>query len=245
MLCGWSWEELALVRRWERFWNCLVRFGDAAGSLLWELETAIRDSEVSGNPAHELLPLPGRSVTSFLSTHPSSPEGSRRRTAALWVSAVAKAINYLFCAGWTGRFVAVSCPAHLSQAQESCLSQVAGFHPLTLWSRPGSSVDLAPTQAKLGSLNLGCAGQVVARGLSLVDSMVGPAWPRKERMGLLPVVRFLDGKLSSDLSDPNRCVNPVQQWPSVTPIGHVMASDEEWYKIVERGLRLGLHGHCR
>ena len=31
----------------------------------------------------------------------------------------------------------------------------------------------------------------------------------------------------------------VRQWPSVTPIGHVMASDQEWCKIVQRGLRLG------
>ena len=95
-----------------------------------------------------------------------------------------------------------------------------------------SSVDLTPTQAKLGSLRLGYAGQVVARGLSLVN--------RQEHTGLLPVVRFLDGELLGDLSDPKRCLKPVEQRPSVTPIGHVMASDEEWYTIVERGLRLGL-----
>ena len=44
-----------------------------------------------------------------------------------------------------------------------------------------SSVDLAPSQAKLGSLKLGYAGQVVARGLSLVNSMVGLAWPRMNK----------------------------------------------------------------
>ena len=64
--------------------------------LFWELENATRDSELSGNLAHELLPLPGPAVTLFLSTHPTLPVGSRRRTAALWVSAVAKVINYLF-----------------------------------------------------------------------------------------------------------------------------------------------------
>ena len=141
----------------------------------------------------ELLPLPGPAVTLFLSTHLSSPVGSRRRTAALWVSAVAKAINYLFCAGWTGRFVAVSCLAHPSEAQETCLCRwfdfVIHFLESCRWS-----VDLTLTQAKLGSLKLGYAGQVVARGLSLVDSLVGPAWPRKEHTGLLPVVRFLDGE---------------------------------------------------
>ena len=31
-----------------------------------------------------------------------------------------------------------------------------------------------------------------ARGLSLMDSLIGPAWSRKERTGHLPVVRFSD-----------------------------------------------------
>ena len=70
--------------------------------------------------------------------------------------------------------------------------------------------------------------------------MIGPAWSRTEHTGLLPLVRFLDGELLGDLSDPKRCLKPVEQWPSVTPIGRVMASDEELYKIVERGLRLSL-----
>ena len=70
----------------------------------------ICDSELSSDLAHELLPLPCPAVALFLSTHLSSPEGWRRRTAALWVSAVAKAINCLFCAGWRERFVAVFLP---------------------------------------------------------------------------------------------------------------------------------------
>ena len=57
-------------------------------------------------------------------------------------------------------------------------------------------MDHAPTQAKMGSLK---TGHVVARGLSLVDSMVGPACSRKEHTGLLLVARFSDGELLSDL----------------------------------------------
>ena len=36
----------------------------------WELDNAIRDSELSGNLAHELRPLPGPAVTLFLSQAP-------------------------------------------------------------------------------------------------------------------------------------------------------------------------------
>ena len=91
---------------------------------------------------------------------------------------------YLFCAGWTGRF--------LSQAQESCFRSWLEF---ILHFLSSSSSSVAPRQAKLGSLKLGRAGQVAARGLSLVVSTVGPALPTR----LLPVVRFSDGELLSDL----------------------------------------------
>ena len=88
------------------------------------------DSELSGNLAHELPPLPDPAVTLFHSKHLPSLEDSRRRTAALWVSAVANS-DQLFIFRWRAArlFVTVSCPAHLSQALESCLPQVVGFHP--------------------------------------------------------------------------------------------------------------------
>ena len=80
-----------------------------------------------------------------------------------------------------------------------------------------------------------CVLKVSSQGLHGLASL------RKEHTGLLLVFHFLDGELSGDLSNPKRCFEPVEKWPSVTPIGHIMAPhDEEWYKIVQRGLRLGL-----
>ena len=38
-----------------------------------------------------------------------------------------------------------------------------------------------------------------------------------------------------------KMLQQVRQWPSVAPTGHVMATNEEWYEIVQRALRLG-HG---
>ena len=134
---------------------------------LWELENAIRDSDLSGNLAHELPPLPVPVVTLFHSTHQPSLEGSRRKTAALRVSAEGKAFNYLFCAG----------------GQRDCLSRFLAlftFPKLKNLAFAGgwissSSVDLAPTPPKFGSFK---TGHVVARGLSLVDSMDSPGWSR-------------------------------------------------------------------
>ena len=60
----------------------------APDSPFWERENSVRDSGLSGNLVHELLPLPGPAVTLFLSTHLSSPQVPRRRTASslkVWV----------------------------------------------------------------------------------------------------------------------------------------------------------------
>ena len=92
---------------------------DAPGSPFWELENAIRDSEVSGNLAHELLPLPGPTVTLFLSTHLSSLVLLAAQDGRI-VGLCSCESDQLFLLRWLGRFVAVSCPAYLSEAQETC-----------------------------------------------------------------------------------------------------------------------------
>ena len=92
-------------------------------------------------------------------------------------------------------FVAVSCPAHLSKAQ-NLVFEGDWISSSTFWSRSARVWTLLlhhPSSAP--SKN----GHVVARGLSLIDFMVGPAWSRKEHTGLLPVARSSDGELLSDL----------------------------------------------
>ena len=90
-----------------------------------ELENSIRDSELSRNLAHELLPLPSRTVTLFHSTHLSSLEDSRRRTAAL----LAIAINYLFCAGRQRDCLSGFLALLTFPSSRILPSQVVGFHP--------------------------------------------------------------------------------------------------------------------
>ena len=84
MIGGWSGENLALVRRWVKLLNCWMRF--------WMPQVLPFGSWKMPSAARELLPLPGHAVTLFHSTYLSSLEGSRRKMAASWVAATAKAI---------------------------------------------------------------------------------------------------------------------------------------------------------
>ena len=170
---------------------------DAPGSPFWELETAIRDSELSGNLAHELLPLPGPVVTLFHSTHLPSLEGSRRRTAALWVSAVAESVQFIYFALAGSETVCRGFLPLLTfpKLKNLVFDRVVGFHP------PLSGVVLLEcgpcswtTQAWLLQNWPCCSPWLVSR-----DSMVDPAWARKEHTKVLPVARFSDGEHLSDL----------------------------------------------
>ena len=69
--------------------------------------------------------------------------------------------------------------------------------------------------------------------------MVGPAWPRKEHTGLLSVVRSQTASCWVNFRTPEGVFNGWNGG-TVTPIGHVTASDVQRYTIVQRGLRPGL-----
>ena len=165
----------------------------------WKIPSATLS--LSGNLAHELFssPRPRCNLCSTRRTYPllrvrgaGRPHcGSRHYSDG----------DQLFILRWRElrlfRHGFLPC-SPLFQSPRILPSQLVGISSHFL-SSSSSSVDLAPTQAKLGSFKLGHAGQVVARGSSPAVSMVGPAWPRNEHTGLLPVVRFSDGELLSDL----------------------------------------------
>ena len=135
--CPRSQEPSASLRPSWTNWRWVGRAADVAPQRYKAIEMAMRDGDWKCARTYPLLRVHGAGRP------------------ALWVPAIAKAIKHLFCAGWTGRFVA-SFLALLTffQAQESCLCKWLDFI-LHLLESCTSSVDLAPTQAKQGSLKLG------------------------------------------------------------------------------------------
>ena len=102
---------------------------DAPGSLFWELAvpSATQSSLVTWRMNSSLSQV--FIVSFFFSTQQSSLEGSRRRTAALWVSAVAKAINYLFLHWLDGTVRHGFLPSSQLPSPRILPSQVLRFHP--------------------------------------------------------------------------------------------------------------------
>ena len=106
------------------------------GLLSGGLENAIRDAELSGKLAHELLPLRGLAVTLFLSTQlPSSCGCSRRRAAGVvgLCSSFCDQVSFSALAG-RERFVAISGLAHLKRNNLAFASRLISSS--TFWSRP-------------------------------------------------------------------------------------------------------------
>ena len=105
---------------------------DAPGSLFREPEDAIRDSELSGNLAHEILFLPGSSVIVPLDAPVTS--GFAVQDSHIVVVAVAKATVCFALAGRDGlsRFLAL-----LTFPKLKKLAFAGGWiSSSTLWSRP-------------------------------------------------------------------------------------------------------------
>ena len=240
-LAGWrvAWGGLGDNSSLSEVFEALVCGLSAPGSPFHELEGLIAGSERSSNLAHELLPLPPAGVRAHLAEVLGHPPGDRRRTAGLWVKALAQVMNHLFCAGWTPTPICHACPSYLSAAQVDCLNRWLEYVSHFLQTSEACCA-LGPIRERMGDLRLGYSGQVAARALELQADKVTPAWPRREHTGLLSVVDFLDGELLGDLLSPARCLKPVEEWPTRVPRSEVKASDEEWFKIVSAGLKLGL-----
>ena len=145
------WGELG--SRSGKLLGCWMGFGMPQILPYGELEKAIRDSELSGNLARELLPLPGPAVTFVPLDAPVLSKGFAAQDGRIVGRCNSESDLYLFCARWTGRFVAVSCSARLFPKPKN-LAFAVGWNLSHFLSSSSSSVDLAPAQAKLGSLKL-------------------------------------------------------------------------------------------
>ena len=176
-------------------------------------ESELSTTALTGYAARDLQPLSlegARSLSGLLLT---LLPGSKRRTCALWVLLIVKAMNWLFCAGWTKRRSSMRHNQILSKQQEEALGRwtdaVSNFLEVDVGEELLSSV-----QQNLKERVVGYGGAVAEHALDLEAELVIAAWPDSAVTGILQVEDYIDGELLGDLQEPARCFRPRQVWPS-------------------------------
>ena len=74
----------------------------------------------------------------------------------------------------------------------------------------------------------------------LIAEKVIPVWPRIGECVVQSVMDFLPAEMAEMLEDPANCLKPRWEWPEAPHKGKVMATQEEWNKIVAAGHARGL-----
>ena len=189
-------------------------------------------------PLRDLLPLSIAGVRSHLATALAAPFGSRERAAAHWTLGITHSVNLLFCAGWSQHPVSLQRLSSLHPLQEDVVKRWfnAVEHFLAA-ERPAYHLeDYRVSWGRSGSYG----DDVVGESLELQADLVIPAWPSPEVTAKLPLQDFLIGETLEDLLSFERCLKPRSEWPATPPRAKVHASLQEWFRIVKKGIELGM-----
>ena len=57
---------------------------------------------------------------------------------------------------------------------------------------------------------------------------------------MLPISQLVDEELKAELEAPDSILLPESEWPLVTPVSKVHASEDEWYRICQAGHARGM-----
>ena len=152
-----------------------------------------------------------------------------------------RSLNFLACAGWSESPICLRAPKKATDGQLKTLNHCfeAAIHFLD------SSVDFVPIpeiRKLLDTMRIGYQGEFLCTRRELIFEKVIPAWPKLGSACILPIIDYIQEELVDDISDPTRCLKPMDQWPITTPRSKVYASDDEWYSLVKHGAKLGLFG---
>ena len=159
------------------------------------------------------------------------------------VDLVLVALHYFALAQWDDHKVNFNAPGPLRAYHRRSLDHIliAVLYHLAAAERV---VEPPKVREELTSKQVDYNGEVTAKAEDLEFGKVIPAWPTAEGAAVVPIIDLLSGELLEDVLDPARCLLPRAQWPSNAPRSRVRATDAEWYRIVKRGLELGLFCVC-
>ena len=153
--------------------------------------------------------------------------------------AVLAAQNFLIGVGWTLKPIVPEAFYPLSVAQEQALGNILSAVIDTL-SIPVVPFNIKDERKFLKQRRISYGGEVVSVRRDIIADKVFAAWPKEGEAAVCNILQFLDQHLVDDLSEPKSCLIPQADWPEVTPVSKVHASDTEWYNLCKGAAKRGM-----
>ena len=186
----------------------------------------------------ELLPIPLKLAKPFLQT---LGNGTRSDVSYVVEGAlgVLAALNFLHGVGWTDRPVfppakVILCPGHQKVLRNLWCSVY------TFFERGEAPFELDAEISSLRERSSDYSGGTVSVRRKLIAEKVIPAWPKEGHACVLPISQLVDEELKAELESPDSILLPESEWPLVTPVSKVHASEDEWYRICQAGHARGM-----
>ena len=253
-LNGWQRAICSLGQECRDQYMSLALMGEALKSSMgrlgsyWRRNCVSSDSPTSGAPpkfSRELLPVSLPAARVYLAgVHPPSvreegPCSLQVEASRYWALIIVSLLGYHATAGWTSKEVGGPPQRNLLKSQEAMLRHIFNNCYRMLGDKPFEAC-FSEAVEDLGTRRTSYGGESVSKLRELDADKVFPAWPSADKAGILPVADFVEGELRDDILDVKRCLLPRSQWPDRTPRSRVHASDAEWYRLVQEGLKRGI-----
>jgi len=213
-------------------WRALDQLDSPLGAYARSCKgSGVPPSETAQPPrGDELLPLSPEVMSRFTALEPDKRDSMKLILAVLSLLAMG------------GRYDpkrSLPPPPSLSKGQEIMLDHL--MERLDDLSQVGTLCPPVEEATKtLGSARFDYCGEPVMVMEELVAEKVIPVWPKIGEAAVQPVMSYLPSGMAEMLEDPRNCLRPEWEWPETPHRSRVMASQDEWDKIVEAGFARGL-----
>ena len=181
----------------------------------------------SGPEGMNLLPVAPKLAESFLKSIDEAARESHDISNE-WITicmGVISALNFLFCAGWTDHPLIPRSLGPLLPAQQEFLRRIS--HSVNFSDFSDDPFSFKAAAAECTSRKISYSGDMVSVKRDLIADKVIPAWPKVGKACVVSMHDVVDSQLAADLENPEHCLLPENEWPSITPRSKVYASDDE------------------
>ena len=213
-------------------WKTLPSMGTPMGKLAQSMvmRGVPPDDKIQKARGQELLPLNPLAVDRFTNFEPAIQES---------LKLLLHVLNFMSMGGRDNPSADFAIPDTLSSGQVRMLEHL-GERLTDLGEETTQCSKVEDSSLLLSRARFDYAGEPLQIMEPLIAEKVIPVWPRIGECVVQSVMDFLPAEMAEMLEDPANCLKPRWEWPEAPHKSKVMATQEEWNKIVAAGHARGL-----